>query len=658
MGRKTKGLKKVLVVIAWILSFVIIIAASIGLMLYSMNYQSHKTQQFFMAFSFGLAKKIFLSDAIFLVIQSGLYTLFRSPPQEFYYHRKSTISPHMVKIEHLTTKLNSLKRIFYFFAFEDKKHDAIIREAEKTREHYKDVVRDLVMFLFYSVTLFLVVTATKDNQAYYSKESIINFITKTTVYNAETHSSWISSPIGSSELFHWLNTSFINNINDGEKYTGEKFEDPGWVTFGYGKVLGVTRLRQQRKHNPNFESKKTSGWKKSVKGHRYQKDFYRVTEPWIYRTPDESQSRGIFGNLFYHPGGGYIAQLGRTRNNTQSVLNFLQKENWHDANTEALFIEFCLYNVDTNLFIIVNIVVERTPFQFNLADVQVEPVKLLAIIQSFGVPLLIAFYIYLVMIFIFCYVLASIIKNGRWKEFISEMWNIIDSVIVLTSVVMLVFYLVRSDIVKKLLIYLEDVRHNEFVSFDQVLNFEYIINYTSAFLICITIVRLWKILHFSAKFRIFTVTLKRSARELFATAICMAILFIAFSLAAYIINGNHSEDLRSPFSAITQSIAYGLGFGRMSHADELFKGGKFLGPILGFFSYVFLVGVCAIFMVNMFVAVACIYLSEVQQDESIIRQHSFSFWKFIKIEYGIHHLIWKDMTQKRSCSKSNYPYYE
>lgn len=659
VGTRTT-VKKSFQVLAWLMSILVILGSNFILVLYSLNYQTHKTKQFFLAFFFGLAKKTFFNDAVFLWFMSATWVFIcrRSPPSEIYYHKKKTITPHMAKVEHMTTRLNSMKRMYYFYMYEeDKSNEHLIREAEETREHYKEIVRDLLMFMFYMVTLFLVVMATKDNFSYYTKETISNLITKPTVYNKETHSGWRDFSFGSEEVFEWLNSSFINNINDGQKYTGAKFEDPAWVTFGYAKVLGVARLRQQRREDPVYDPNSHSGWHQNLSGMRYVQDFWRISEPWVYQTTKETDSRSLFGKLYLHPGGGYVAQLGRTKENTQNLLDFLHKNRWHDSNTKVIFIEFCLYNVDTNIFIIVNIVIEETPYQFQVSEVHIEPVKLLIVLQNLDWHLLIPFYIYLIMVFIYAYSLVTVIRNHLLRKFFSKPWNIFDAIIILLSALMLVFYFVRSDMVEALLLKLEEAKNNEFVSFEPVLIFEYMVNYISAFLICLTIVRLWKLLHFSTKFRIYTVTLKRSAMELWASFCCMAVLFIAFGLAVCIINGNHSVTLKEPFTSITQSVAYGLGFGTPQHAGELFKGGKPFGRFLGFVSYMFLVCVCAIFLTNMFVAVACIYMSEVQNDKNVVHRYSFSFWKFVQVEYGIHHLIWSDKKQKGTCSKKKYPYY-
>jgi hypothetical protein len=59
-----------------------------------------------------------------------------------------------------------------------------------------------------------------------------------------------------------------------------------------------------------------------------------------------------------YKGGGYTRNLGRTRGQTQKIIQELYQENWVDARTRAVFIEFTFYNGNVNLFASVIMVAE------------------------------------------------------------------------------------------------------------------------------------------------------------------------------------------------------------------------------------------------------------------------------------------------------------
>lgn len=68
----------------------------------------------------------------------------------------------------------------------------------------------------------------------------------------------------------------------------------------------------------------------------------------------------LTGELAYYPAGGYIAELGRTRQNAIMVLNYLRRTNWIDHLTRALFVEVNFYNANQNLFNILTLIIEKS----------------------------------------------------------------------------------------------------------------------------------------------------------------------------------------------------------------------------------------------------------------------------------------------------------
>jgi hypothetical protein len=68
----------------------------------------------------------------------------------------------------------------------------------------------------------------------------------------------------------------------------------------------------------------------------------------------------LSGEFAVYPGGGYITTLGRTLEKSLAVFRFLARHNWLDQLTRAIFIEFTTYNANTNLFNVVNLMVEMS----------------------------------------------------------------------------------------------------------------------------------------------------------------------------------------------------------------------------------------------------------------------------------------------------------
>lgn len=71
----------------------------------------------------------------------------------------------------------------------------------------------------------------------------------------------------------------------------------------------------------------------------------------------------LFSGIFTrYSGGGYVGKFGRTRENSQMVMDYLVRKNWFDSFTKAVFVEFNLFNPNKNLLSNVVILIERTFF--------------------------------------------------------------------------------------------------------------------------------------------------------------------------------------------------------------------------------------------------------------------------------------------------------
>ena len=77
-----------------------------------------------------------------------------------------------------------------------------------------------------------------------------------------------------------------------------------------------------------------------------------------YQSPSESRIGGHWGHLNTYNGGGYIADLGGNILDAYSMVKALMNSNWLDRFTRAIFFEVTVFNVNTNLFTSIKVVVE------------------------------------------------------------------------------------------------------------------------------------------------------------------------------------------------------------------------------------------------------------------------------------------------------------
>ena len=70
----------------------------------------------------------------------------------------------------------------------------------------------------------------------------------------------------------------------------------------------------------------------------------------MYKTADKLKEEPYTGRLATYGGGGYVQLLPNASDALQHVLVQLQKDEWIDQGTRAVFVDFATYNANENLF--------------------------------------------------------------------------------------------------------------------------------------------------------------------------------------------------------------------------------------------------------------------------------------------------------------------
>ncbi|KAG4070589.1 hypothetical protein HA402_012288 [Bradysia odoriphaga] len=295
-------------------------------------------------------------------------------------------------------------------------------------------------------------------------------------FNNETR-----EPIDNGLFLEYLELDFLPPIHTESRNQSSN----GWLKDERLKILGIARLRQQRvktdvcKSNglvttnnclPVLDDKtedKTNydpSWKSQSSIHSKDK-YWRILQPWIYQNSFESQTIAQFGKTKLYAGGGYVCNFGRTMVNSLVVHKFLRTHNWIDARTRVVFIEFTTYGVDSNLFNVITLIAERTQVGYFELSYNIQSVQLLTIIENLPAATIFIFMSYVAIVIAFIWrIVLNLLQSNR-RQYFTEMWNIVDLIIVAQSVGVFTIFFVRNEYVRSLLRLLDETRNNEFVSF-------------------------------------------------------------------------------------------------------------------------------------------------------------------------------------------------
>ncbi|XP_022222313.2 polycystic kidney disease 2-like 2 protein [Drosophila obscura] len=513
---------------------------------------------------------------------------------------------------------------------------------EKLNEMYKEISRDLWMFGRYYIWLMLAMLATWEPRVYRSSE----MIKKLLLYN-HTDYYGLHEVVHINQLFDYIEINLINTFETNST-PGTTFTSPPWVHAEQWVMLGVIRVRQLRRterkigwRSPEYtDMSYLPGWQTPYRVVPYEDLHWRVTRPWV---PMEWHATDSVLVNFYHIGAfdfypelkGYSTLLSRSRTSTKMVLDFLTEQNWLTGNTSAIFIDFTMYNVDMNMFSVITLRLEQLPFGSVVPHVDVEGCVLLRDFDHLKWYDLIVYMIYILVLLQF----GKATVNKVWYDSrtLKNVWNIMDLLIFGLNALVLWLMFFRASMVRSMLKNVSVFGNMDFVDFRRGSRLQGLIHIVIGILICLTTLRLWRILQFANVFHLFNQTLRMAWQPVASMAMMILIFLFGFCMMMVIINGNNSVYFNYFFQSVITCMCFSFGFSSHIHPTELFHGGKAIGlilyAILGFF-------ICTV-LINVFVAMINNYFAAAKARRDSEEVNQLDFFQFLRVEFpGLFDFYW------------------
>lgn len=254
---------------------------------------------------------------------------------------------------------------------------------------------------------------------------------------------------------------------------------------------------------------------------------------------------------------------------------------------------------------------------------------------------------YVVIIIAFIWRMVVTLLQSNRRQYFSEMWNIVDLIILAQSVGVVTIFFVRNEYVRSLLRLLDEKRNNEFVSFVYAALLDQFLLWWTGVLVCISTIRIWKILNFIFIFRVFSTTLVKAAKDLAASTVITFMFLACFATLFYQLNSSKSASFSSVTKSFSSLIAILFGFitDRLN-STEILSGNNWIELLLFLVS----MSAIAIYLMNMIITISCNYFSTVRNEAKSVVQEKFSFWDFLRAEY---HML-RDKPTVKTARNSKY----
>uniref|UniRef100_U3JWH1 Polycystin 1 like 2/pseudo n=1 Tax=Ficedula albicollis TaxID=59894 RepID=U3JWH1_FICAL len=464
------------------------------------------------------------------------------------------------------------------------------------------LIREILAYLGFLWMLLLVAYGQRDPNSYYLNKHIEDSFTDGfhDVYSYQ-------------DFFTWANTTLLKNLYGSYK---------GFITDGNSKLVGSARVRQVRVkgdtcpisprlqhvveecHAPySLQTEDTTvygeHWNTSVFDN--SSDF---SSAWQYQSQSKLRGHPSWGKFAIYSGGGYVIHLGTDPKNASRILQYLFNNVWLDTFTRAVFVEFTVYNANVNLFCIISLMFESNALGAFFTSAELQSVRLYPYTDSLHIFVVAAEVIYFLFIVYYMTVQGKLLKNQGWRYFHSK-WNLLEMAIILISWSALSVFVKRTVLGTRDISYYQEHKEDS-VSFSETARADAVLGYLIAFLVLLSTVKLWHLLRLNPKLNMITSTLRRAWGDISGFITVIAIMFLAYSIAANLIFGWKLCSYKTLFDSAETMVSLQLG---IFNYEEVLD----YNPILGSF----LIGSCIIFMtfvvLNLFISVILVAFSEEQK---------------------------------------------
>uniref|UniRef100_A0A8C7X6U9 Polycystic kidney disease 1 like 2a n=1 Tax=Oryzias sinensis TaxID=183150 RepID=A0A8C7X6U9_9TELE len=463
------------------------------------------------------------------------------------------------------------------------------------------LIKEILGYMGFMWVLLLVAYGQRDPNAYFLTRHI-----------RQSFSKGISDTMSIQDVFTWANTTLLNNLFG---------EYPGFITDGNSKLVGNARLRQVRMQKGSClvalpmqisvpDCHALYSWELEDMG-SYSPGWSPLRNnatlnpdnPWIYKSQHKLRAYPIWGNVKLYRGGGFATDLLPDLKNSIRVLQYLYDNIWLDVYTQALFVEFTVYNANVNLFCIVTLILETTAtgaFQFRS---ELQSVRLYQSTGGLHIFVMASEVVYFLFIIYYMFVQGKLMKRQRLAYFQSK-WNLLELAIIVLS------WSALSVFIKRTLLGQRDVSQYEnnkdqFVSFHETAQADAVLGYLIAFLVLLATVKLWHLLRLNPKLHMITATLQRAWTDISGFLVVIAIMFLAYSVASNLMYGWKLYSYRTLLEAAQTIVSLQLG---IFNYEEVLN----YNPLLG----AFLIGSCIVFMtfviLNLFISVILVAFTQEQ----------------------------------------------
>ncbi|XP_038068022.1 uncharacterized protein LOC119737627 [Patiria miniata] len=600
------------VYLAWIICILATLAATTFTFFYGLQYANEKTTSWFRSIIISFFCGIILTQPIKVILVSLFIALvFKTPnADEDTDIEEDEEDCHLQEDEEWLHTLYGTSNVHPVAARVPPDPHVVERQRIKRIKELKmyAIIREILFSVIFVWLLSVFSYGNQDPFAFWTKDAHVKLL----VRGDGNHTFMNASSIP--KFWVWVNTGLVPGMFAGPWYNDQdpSPDEKNFLGDRYSKILGKVMFRQLRvprgkcEVNPKMrraitecnidysgaaqdEAKYGIGWTPlDPNGPEYPE--YTFTDNKVL------DSYPVWGRHALYLGGGYIYYVDtESVDRVRATVDKMYQEAWIDRYTRVLFIEFSVYNAQTNLFSFINLMVEILPTGGSYPNYRIDVLRLLTYHEGIGLVRVICEAVFFV--FIICLTVRELFlirKEG--KQYFKQFWNLNELAIIIFSIVTMVVYFFRLFVTNSLLNDFAKKQSQKHINLQYVAYWNELMGYLLGLLVFLSTLKFLKLLRFNRRIGLLSNTIHSCSEELLNFTFMFSFVFVAFAAAFYLIFCNrlyNYSDILFTMETMMTAILGKFKFGELLVTESI------LGPL---FFFCFTGYVCFV-MINVFLTI-------------------------------------------------------
>ncbi|XP_068716630.1 polycystin-1-like protein 2 [Montipora capricornis] len=589
---KGKQLPWWFVYVGWVLVIITSLVAGSVTLLYGIQFGLQKSTQWLLSMFFSVTQDIFVSQPLKVVGLAVFFALI------FKKTNKVKLSPSSVEHyshHHFETTGSNLKEEGAVAPTVNVPPENILQlargKAAKERAMHA-ILLDFGTFILFTVFVLLIAYGIRDQDSFHQNNAVVK-VALSHSFNRQSEGfrpHIFTEIIRPRDLWDWTEKVLLPTLYNVPSYlyTGKA---PKFMEGETGLVVGVARLRQHRarkdscsvapmvkdifsrcveEYDSTTEDNQAynEGWELGLNNTGPQ-ELSSALSPWRYSSANELKGYPYKGKVTTYSGGGYVLELSHIYYKALRQIKSARSSLWLDRYTRSVFVEFSLYNPNSNLFCAVTFLLERPATGGLIPRVDVVAYRLYRYVGDFQLFILACEVLFVVFVLYFTYREAKKIYKTR-RVYLTEGTNLLELAMLILCWIAIGYYFVWLGL-RKWTLNLYHKNPTKFISFQYLSAWELLFEGVVGVTVFVTCLKFIKLFRFNRRIFLLSWTLRQASAELLPYLIVFMINFLAFALIYHVLLVGEYDSFSTLIGSMQKLLSALLGEFNVAEMTSVYR---------------------------------------------------------------------------------------